>query len=85
MLTRRELMQTVWQTDFVGDTRTLDVHVRWVRECIEDNPSQPESLKTVRGKGYLMQIMKPATASNSISQADSAETKKDTIVADSAS
>ncbi|MBX7251582.1 MAG: response regulator transcription factor [Candidatus Promineofilum sp.] len=85
LLTRRELMQTVWQTDFVGDTRTLDVHIRWVRECIEDNPSQPEFLKTIRGKGYLMQIMKPATESNSVGQADAAETKKDTIVADSAS
>lgn len=54
--TRRQLMQTVWQTDFVGDTRTLDVHIRWIRECIEDVPSQPELLKTQRGQGYVLWI-----------------------------
>jgi DNA-binding response OmpR family regulator len=56
LLTRRELMQIVWQTDFVGDTRTLDVHIRWVRECIEDDPGQPQLLRTVRGKGYLLWV-----------------------------
>ncbi len=56
LLTRPELMQMVWDTDFVGDTRTLDVHIRWVRECIEDDPSQPELLLTVRGQGYMLQI-----------------------------
>lgn len=56
LLTRRQLMQTVWQTDFVGDTRTLDVHIRWVRECIEVNPSYPRLLKTVRGQGYKLEI-----------------------------
>lgn len=59
LLTRRHLMQTVWQTDFVGDTRTLDVHVRWVRECIESDPSRPQLLKTVRGKGYMLSIPAP--------------------------
>jgi DNA-binding response OmpR family regulator len=56
LLTRRQLMQSVWQTDFVGDTRTLDVHIRWVRECIEDDPSKPQLLKTIRGQGYLLSI-----------------------------
>jgi DNA-binding response OmpR family regulator len=56
LMTRRQLMQTVWQTDFVGDTRTLDVHIRWVRECIETDPSRPQLLKTVRGEGYLLSI-----------------------------
>ena len=56
LLTRRQLMLTVWQTDFVGDTRTLDVHIRWIRECIEDVPSQPELLKTRRGQGYVLWI-----------------------------
>jgi DNA-binding response OmpR family regulator len=54
LLTRPTLMQLVWETDFIGDTRTLDVHVRWIRECIEANPSQPELLKTVRGQGYVL-------------------------------
>lgn len=56
LLTRRQLMQTVWQTDFIGDTRTLDVHIRWVRECIEANPSAPQLLMTVRGQGYILKI-----------------------------
>jgi DNA-binding response OmpR family regulator len=55
MLSRAELMKTVWDTDFTGDTRTLDVHIRWVRERIEDNPSKPKILKTVRGQGYRLE------------------------------
>ena len=51
-LTRKFLMATVWNTDYMGDTRTLDVHVRWLREKIEDNPSAPKYLRTVRGIGY---------------------------------
>ena len=53
IVTRKQLMQTVWQTDYVGDTRTLDVHVRWARELIEDNPSKPKYLITRRGQGYI--------------------------------
>jgi DNA-binding response OmpR family regulator len=56
VLTRRELMQSVWKTDYIGDTRTLDVHIRWVREHIEENPAKPQFLKTVRGKGYILAI-----------------------------
>jgi DNA-binding response OmpR family regulator len=56
VLTRRELMQSVWKTDYIGDTRTLDVHIRWVREHIEENPANPQFLKTVRGKGYILTI-----------------------------
>jgi DNA-binding response OmpR family regulator len=62
LLTRPQLMQTVWQTDFVGDTRTLDVHIRWMRECIEHNPSRPELLQTVRGQGYVLKIAPPDRA-----------------------
>ncbi len=51
-LTRKFLMATVWNTDYMGDTRTLDVHVRWLRERIEENPSTPKYLRTVRGIGY---------------------------------
>lgn len=49
-------MQEVWKTDYIGDTRTLDVHIRWVREYIEQNPARPKYLKTVRGKGYILAI-----------------------------
>jgi DNA-binding response OmpR family regulator len=53
-LTRKFLMATVWNTDYMGDTRTLDVHVRWLREKIEENPSAPRYLRTVRGIGYRL-------------------------------
>ncbi|MBI4787554.1 MAG: response regulator transcription factor [Chloroflexi bacterium] len=51
-ITRKTLMKEVWETDFMGDTRTLDVHIRWVREKVEDNPSKPQRLITMRGQGY---------------------------------
>jgi DNA-binding response OmpR family regulator len=52
ILSRKEIMQTVWETDYMGDTRTLDVHIRWIREKIEEDPSKPQRLVTVRGVGY---------------------------------
>jgi DNA-binding response OmpR family regulator len=51
-VTRAELFDTIWGTDWLGDTRTLDVHIRWLREKIEDNPSEPRYIQTVRGVGY---------------------------------
>ena len=53
---REEIMQTIWQTTYMEDTRTLDVHIRWLRERIEPNPSRPIYLKTVRGVGYQLTI-----------------------------
>ncbi|MCZ7574131.1 MAG: response regulator transcription factor [Ardenticatenaceae bacterium] len=50
--TRARLMQEVWQTNFLDDTRTLDVHIRWLREKIESNPSSPTYIQTIRGVGY---------------------------------
>jgi two-component system alkaline phosphatase synthesis response regulator PhoP len=55
-LTRKYLMETVWETDYMGDTRTLDVHVRWIRERIEEDPSSPRYLRTVRGVGYHFDV-----------------------------
>ena len=49
---RKTIIKEVWETDYMGDTRTLDVHVRWIREMIERDPSQPDCLQTVRGVGY---------------------------------
>jgi DNA-binding response OmpR family regulator len=51
-VTRAELFDTIWGTDWLGDTRTLDVHIRWLREKIEDNPSEPRYIQTMRGVGY---------------------------------
>lgn len=55
-LDRRWLMKQVWNTDYVEDTRTLDVHVRWFRRIIEPDPNQPRYLKTVRGIGYRLEL-----------------------------
>lgn len=59
IVTRKQLMNTVWKTDYVGDTRTLDVHIRWIRECIEADPGKPTLLRTVRGKGYIFSFGDP--------------------------
>jgi len=56
VLSRKFLIKKVWKTDFLGDTRTLDVHIRWLREKIEGNPSSPAYLRTVRGVGYRFNI-----------------------------
>jgi DNA-binding response OmpR family regulator len=53
---RRKIMEMVWETDYLEDTRTLDVHIRWLRERIEPNPSKPIYLKTVRGVGYCLDV-----------------------------
>lgn len=49
---REQLIEQVWGPDFLGDTKTVDVHIRWLREKLERDPSQPEYLITVRGFGY---------------------------------
>lgn len=52
VVTRAEIFDKVWGTDWLGDMRTLDVHVRWLREKIEDDPSNPHYIQTVRSVGY---------------------------------
>ncbi len=49
---RNDLIDQVWNTDWVGDTRTLDVHIRWLRQKIEPDPSHPCYIHTVRGVGF---------------------------------
>ncbi len=51
-LSRDTLLEQVWGWDFSGDSRTVDVHIRWLREKIEEDPSTPKRLVTVRGSGY---------------------------------
>lgn len=53
---RDELFKFVWETDYIGDTRTLDVHVSWLRNLIEDDPRHPDYIKTIRGVGYRLDI-----------------------------
>ena len=52
VLTRDQLLHNVWGYDYVGDTRTVDVHVRWLREKLEEDPANPKLIQTVRGVGY---------------------------------
>jgi DNA-binding response OmpR family regulator len=52
VLSRDKLLEKVWGWDFTGGSRTVDVHIRWLREKIETNPAQPDRLITVRGVGY---------------------------------
>ena len=49
-----ELLEQVWGATWIGESQTLYVHVRWLREKIEDNPAQPKRLITVRGTGYKL-------------------------------
>ncbi len=56
VVSRSELMQEVWNTEYLGDTRTLDVHICWLRQKIEDNPRIPEVILTRRGQGYELRI-----------------------------
>jgi len=52
VLTRDTLIDRIWGPDYVGDTKTLDVHIKRLRSRIEDDPSQPKRITTIRGLGY---------------------------------
>lgn len=52
MLSREFILERVWGWDYIGDSRTVDVHVRWLRQKIESNSSEPKRIVTVRGGGY---------------------------------
>lgn len=51
-LSREELLAEVWGSDWIGDQRTLDVHIRWLRLKVEEDPASPKFIQTVRGHGY---------------------------------
>lgn len=51
-LTRETILEKVWGWDYIGVSRTVDVHVRWLREKIEVDPANPTRIVTVRGSGY---------------------------------
>ena len=56
VLTRIQLIDRVWGSDYVGDTKTLDVHIKRIRAKIEDDPANPKIIQTVRGLGYKMEL-----------------------------
>lgn len=53
---RDPLFTEVWDTDYTGDTRTLDVHISWLRQAIEEDPSNPQLIQTKRGVGYILEV-----------------------------
>lgn len=53
---REPLFKKAWETNYTGDTRTLDVHISWLRRAIELDPENPKFLKTIRGVGYRLDI-----------------------------
>ena len=56
VVTRKEMMKKVWRTDYLGDTRTIDTHVTWLRQAIENNPRKPKLLVTIKKVGYRLDI-----------------------------
>jgi DNA-binding response OmpR family regulator len=56
VLSHKAIMKEVWDTSYVGDTRTLYVHVSWIRQKIEEEPRKPVILRTVRGVGYRFEV-----------------------------
>ena len=55
VFSREQLLEKVWGYEFAGDTRTVDVHIRWLRQKIETDPANPKHLITVRGTGYKIE------------------------------
>ncbi|HZW01906.1 MAG TPA: response regulator transcription factor [Candidatus Deferrimicrobium sp.] len=56
VFSRDQLLEKVWGYDYAGETRTVDVHVHWLRSAIEADPSQPRYLQTIRGTGYVLRL-----------------------------
>jgi len=56
VFSRSQLLERVWGYDFAGETRTVDVHVHWLRAAIEEDPATPRYLQTVRGVGYVLRL-----------------------------
>ncbi len=56
VIDRKDLFRQVWETNYTGDTRTLDVHISWLRQAIEHDAGKPRFIKTVRGVGYRLDI-----------------------------
>jgi DNA-binding response OmpR family regulator len=62
VFTRDQLLERVWGYDYAGETRTVDVHVHWLRSRIEEDPGEPRYLHTVRGVGYVFRRPAPVEA-----------------------
>lgn len=58
VIPRKEMFKEIWETDYTGDTRTLDTHISWLRQAIEANPKDPQIILTARGSGYRLNLPK---------------------------
>lgn len=56
LIKREDLFKTLWETEYIGDMRSLDVHISWLRKAIEKDPRNPEYIKTKRGVGYYLDL-----------------------------
>jgi two-component system, OmpR family, response regulator RegX3 len=65
VLPRETLIDRVWGMDYVGDTKTLDVHIKRLRSKVEDDPANPTRIVTIRGLGYKYSVPGPDRASSS--------------------
>jgi DNA-binding response OmpR family regulator len=70
VISRKDLMEAIWETGYLGDTRTLDVHIRWIREKIEPDPFRPILLLTRRGVGYMLAIPDAASPADEFVEDD---------------
>ena len=66
VLLREDLFRKLWETDYLGDTRSLDVHISWLRQAVEEDPRNPKYIKTERGIGYRLEVEKPKRPSKTI-------------------
>lgn len=55
VITREHMLNSVWNYEFAGDSRIVDVHISHLRDKLEENPKQPQFIKTVRGLGYKLE------------------------------
>ncbi len=78
---RKDLMEQIWDTVYLGDTRTLDVHIRWLREKIELDPKDPKMLLTLRGVGYMLAVADEAELAERPGTAELVVTTTDDVVA----
>ncbi len=56
VLDRRKMFSRIWKTDYTEDTRSLDVHINWLRKIVEEDPDNPKLIHTIRGKGYRLDL-----------------------------
>jgi two-component system alkaline phosphatase synthesis response regulator PhoP len=64
VVSRQEILRNVWEYDAAVSSRTVDVHIGWLRQKLEDTPRQPKFIRTIRGRGYRFDYDSPSTKSN---------------------